>query len=436
MKSMVSPEPWVTARYSWLAALAAVALVGGFGGWAALAELSGAVIALGEVRVESNRQVVQHPFGGLVGNILVRDGDQVQALDILIRLDATRLKAERAILQNRLDEAWARQARLRAERDGEVSIHYAEDLAARAVAHPSVGEILKGQERLFTARAETHSRAQAQLRSRIVQIRDEIKGLEGQVAAATEQREIIREDLARLETVLAQGYVRRERVSALKLEETRVNRDIASFISQIAAAHSRIGENEIALVRSDAERIEQVVTELRDLGAQFSELQDELVKIDDQLSRTEIRAPVAGVVHASTVHTIGAVIQPAQPIMFIVPQAERLIVEARVEPAAIDQLYTGQIATVRFPAFNSRTTPEFEGVLHKVSADRMVDEATGLSYYMAEIFIAPQELSRLASLTLIPGMPAETHIRTTARTPLSYLLKPLLDNFQRALREE
>ncbi len=435
MMPPASSKPWATKRYSWLAALAAVALLGGLGGWATLAELSGAVIALGEVRVESNRQVVQHPFGGLVGEILVRDGDRVQAQDALIRLDATRLKAERAILQNRLDETRARQSRLRAERDSEASIPYAEDFVERAVTHPSVGEILKGQERLFIARAETHSRARAQLRSRIVQIRDEIAGLEGQVAAATEQREIIRADLARLETVLAQGYVRQERVSNLKLEETRINRDIASFISQIAAAHSRIGENEIALVRLDAERMEDVVTELRDLGAQLSELQDELVKIDDQLARTEIRAPVAGVVHASTIHTIGAVIQPAQPILFIVPQAERLIVEARVEPAAIDQLYTGQIATVRFPAFNARTTPELEGVLHKVSADRMVDETTGLSYYLAEIFIAPRELSRLAGLTLIPGMPAETHIRTTARTPLSYLLKPLLDNFQRALRE-
>lgn len=435
MKSTDLLKLWATKRYSLMAALAAVALLGGLGGWAALAELSGAVIALGEVRVERNRQVVQHSFGGSVGEILVRDGDRVNAQDVLLRLDATRLKAERAIVQNRLDESRARQARLRAERDGEASIPYAEDLVTRAAEHPGVAEILKGQERLFQARAATHSRAQAQLRSRIAQIRDEITGLEGQVAAATKQRTIIREDLVRLEGVLAKGYVRRERVINLRLEETRINRDIASFISQIAAAHSRIGENEIALVRLDAERIEEIVTELRDLGAQLSEFQDELVKIDDQLSRTEIRAPVSGVVHASAVHTIGAVIQPAQPILFIVPQAEELIVEVRVEPESIDQLQFGQAVTVRFPAFNSRTTPELEGTIRKISADRIIEEASGLTYYLAEVFITPQELRRLAGLNLIPGMPAEAHIRTTTRTLLSYLLKPLLDNFQRALRE-
>ena len=435
MKSTDFLESWATKRYSWLAALAAVVLLGGLGGWATLAELSGAVIALGEVRVERNRQVVQHPFGGSVGEILVRDGDRVNAQDVLLRLDATRLKAERAIVQNRLDESRARQARLRAERDGEASIPYAEDLVTRAAEHPGVAEILKGQERLFQARAATHSRAQAQLRSRIAQIRDEITGLEGQVAAATKQSEIVREDLVRLERVLTKGYVRRERVINLRLEETRINRDIASFVSQIAAAHSRIGENEIALVRLDAERIEEIVTELRDLGAQLSEFQDELVKIDDQLSRTEIRAPVSGAVHASTVHTLGAVIQPAQPILFIVPQAEELIVEVRVGLESIDQLQFGQAVTVRFPAFNSRTTPELEGAIRKISADRIIDEASGLAYYLAEVFIAPQELRRLAGLSLIPGMPAEAHIRTTTRTPLSYLLKPLLDNFQRALRE-
>ncbi len=435
MKSTDFLESWATKRYSWLATLAAAVLLGGLGGWATLAELSGAVIALGEVRVERNRQVVQHPFGGSVGEILVRDGDRVNAQDVLLRLDATRLKAERAIVQNRLDESRARQARLRAERDGEASIPYAEDLVTRAAEHLDVAEMLKGQERLFQARAATHSRAQAQLRSRIAQIRDEITGLEGQVAAATKQSEIVREDLVRLERVLAKGYVRRERVINLRLEETRINRDIASFVSQIAAAHSRIGENEIALVRLDAERIEEIVTELRDLGAQLSELQDELVKIDDQLSRTEIRAPVTGVVHASMVHTIGAVIQPAQPILFIVPQAEELIVEVRVKPESIDQLQFDQAVTVRFPAFNSRTTPELEGTIRKISADRIIDEASGLAYYLAEVFIAPQELRRLAGLSLIPGMPAEAHIRTTTRTPLSYLLKPLLDNLQRALRE-
>ena len=427
---------WPAKRYSVVAATAALALTCGLGGWAAFAELAGAVIAQGEVRVASNRQVVQHRFGGTVEAIMARDGDIVHAGQILLRLNDARLKAERAILQRRLDNGHARRARLIAERDGAGEISFNADIRARARHDKDLAELLSGQIRLLAARTATHRESRALIDSRIVQIRDEIAGYRNRMEAARRQEEILRPEIETQRSLYERGLVRRARLIELQLESVRLDRDLAAFASEIAGARSRIGENRVALNRLEAERLERIVIELRELDTQTLDLEDELSKIDDELSGIDIVAPVDGIVHASTVHTASAVIRSAEPVLAIVPLAEQLIVEARIEPASIDRIRRDQPAMVRFPAFNARTTPELEGRVRRVSADRMIDQIVGQPYYVVEVTVAADELERLDGRALIPGMPAEVFVRTDTRTPLSYLLKPLSDHLRHALRED
>ncbi len=427
---------WPVWRYSIAGAIATGALVGVLGGWAAFADLAGAVIAPGEVRVASNRQVVQHRFGGSVAEILVRDGDVVRAGDVLLRLNDTRLKAERAILQRRLDGSRAQRARLVAESDNAATISFGVDLLARARRDPELAEIMSGQASLLAARSSTHREARAQLESRIDQIENEIDGFESQIAAGNGQGEIVRGEIRTLRGLYERGLTMRPMLVERQLEAAGIDRDLAAFASQIAGARSRIGENRIALARLNAERLEQIVTELRELEIRIPDLEDELSKIDDELSGIDVTAPVGGIVHGLSVHTPGAVIRPADPILAIVPSAERLIVEARVAPDSIDELHLDQTAMVRFSAFNARTTPELAGTVARVAADRTIDQVTGQPYYAVEVAVQPRELERLDGLTLIPGMPAEIFMRTAERTPLSYLLKPLTDHLRRAMREE
>ena len=427
---------WPVWRYSIAAAIATGALVGVLGGWAAFADLAGAVIAPGEVRVASNRQIVQHRFGGMVAEILVHDGDVVRAGDILLRLNDTRLRAERAILQRRLDGGRAQRARLVAERDNAATISFGVDLLARAGRDPALADLMSGQTRLLAARSDTHREARAQLESRIDQIENEIDGFESQIAAGNRQSEIVRGEIRTLRGLYERGLTMRPLLVERQLEAAGIDRDLAAFASQIAGARSRIGENRIALARLNAERLETIVTELRELEIQIPDLEDELSKIDDELSGIDVAAPVGGIVHGSIVHTPGAVIRPADPVLAIVPSAERLIVEARVAPESIDELHLDQTAMVRFPAFNARTTPELAGTVARVAADRTIDQVTGQPYYAVEVAVPPDEIGRLDGLALIPGMPAEIFMRTAERTPLSYLLKPLTDHLRRAMREE
>ena len=427
---------WPTRHLSIAAATAALALVGGFGGWAALASLAGAIIAPGEVRVASNRQVVQHRFGGTVAAILARDGDAVQAGEVLLRLNDTQLQAQRAILQRRLDESRARRARLVAERDGTEAIAFDAELHARAGHDTDLAELMSGERRLFEARSRTHVESRALLESRIVQIEHEVAGFQSQIGAATRQHAIVTAEMDIQRGMFEQGLAPRTPMVERQLEAARIDRDLASFASGIAGARSRIGEHRISLSRMDAERMEEIVAELRDLDVEIPNLEDELLAVDDELSGIDVTAPLDGIVHASAVHTPGAVIRPAEPVLAIVPLAERLVVEARVAPASIDDVHPDQSATVRFPAFNARTTPELEAVVARVSPDRVIDDATGQPYYSVEIAVPMPELERLDGRALIPGMPAEVFVRTAERTPLSYLIKPLSDHLRRALREE
>jgi HlyD family secretion protein len=439
--ALPAPEQAVTRRWSAAGAMrlglaASFVLVFGLGAWSVLASIAGAVVAPGRLKVETNRQVVQHLEGGVVAEINVQDGDRVTAGDVLIRLDDTLLRAELAIVESQLFEALARIGRLEAEQEGATAIRFDAELLDRAATHPEVAALVEGQRRLFDARTETMTREREQLRERQVQIREEIRGAEAQRDSLSIQLGFIAQELADQRALLEKGLTQTSRVLALERENARLTGQTGALTAQIAEARGRITEIDVQLTGREATRREEAITQLRDLRREEAELRERRLSGVERLSRLEIRAPRSGEVLGSTVSTVRAVIRAAEPIMYVVPTEEALIVESQIEVVNVDQVYPGQAARLRFSAFNQRTTPEIDGVVKRVSADALTEESSGRSFYVVEIAIAEAGMAALEGLTLVPGMPVEAFIQTGERTPLSYLLHPITEFFNRGLREE
>ena len=411
---------------------ALVLLVGVVGLWSVGTRISGAVIAPGMVVVENNRQVVQHPEGGIVGEIRARDGDRVAAGDVLIRLDDAALAGELATLGVQLLELRARRARLEAERDGAAEVRFPSDLLAAAGA---AAEQIEGQRALFAARRETLAREAAQIGERIRQSRNQIAGTGAQIAALEEQLSLIRADLTGQETLLAKGLVQAQKVSALKREAARLAGEIGRLTADISQLRDQIAALEIEALKLESARREAAIAELRDIQVRELELGETRAGLVRRRARLEVRAPVAGVVYGSTVFAEKAVVRAAEPLMYVVPQTQPLLVSARVEALDIDQIHVGQEARLRFTAFNQRLTPEVAGRVVGVSADVIRDEVSGLSYYRVDVAPDADGRANLERLALVPGMPVEAFLKTGERTPLSYLTKPLADYFGRAMRE-
>lgn len=429
-------DSWNPFRYIVAGVAAIVLLVGGLGGWSAFAKLSGAVIAGGELRAEGNRQVVQHQEGGIVAEILVRDGDHVASGDVLFRLDETRLRAELAIVDVQLNEALARIARLNAERDGRDQMPVSSELKARMNVDPEFEAMVDGQLKLFEARLESLRAERTQLSSLITQTLDRIQGAKDQIIAYQRQIGLIEQEIESQQGLFDKGLATAAPLLTLKRDEARLSGEIAALRATIAAAQSEIAATRVERLQLDGERREQAIGELRDLRAEVAERRQQRIAIADQLTRMEIRAPLGGIVHALAVHSRQAVIEPAEPLLHIVPEDEALVVEVSVKPTAIDNLHVGQDAALRFPAFNMRTTPSIPGVISNISADRHINEKTDESYYKVEIALAGDRPGHIGDLQLLPGMPVEAHIRTAERTPISYLIKPLADQLERAMRED
>ncbi|MEO1331395.1 MAG: HlyD family type I secretion periplasmic adaptor subunit, partial [Pseudomonadota bacterium] len=421
-------------------ALLVAFLLFGVGVWSANANISGAVISqIAELRVESKRKTVQHLEGGVVSEILVKNGDVVQAGDPLMRLDQTAIAANVAIIDGQLDELMARAARLDAEALDKPEIAPDHETLQRAEARPRGAELLEAQRILFSARLETLNQQVSQLSGRVVQTADQIEGAQAQIEALDRQLELIREELVDSRSLLRKGLIQKTRVVALEREEARLAGQRGAQVSEVAQLRGRIAEIELRALELRSNRREQAITELRDVAAQIAELQERRTSLAESLDRMEIRAPSDGVVHELAVNTVGGVVTPANPIMYVVPIDERLIVEARIDTASRDQVYPQQDAVIIFPGFNQRTTPQIEGRVSKISADREYDEATRAPYFIVEVAIPEDQLGRLTSAIdtdLVPGMPAEVHIQTGARSAASYLLRPLTDSFNRSLREE
>lgn len=410
-------------------------LVFGFGGWAAVATLSGAVIAPATIVVESNLKKVQHPTGGVIGEINVREGSPVRAGDVVVRLDETVTRANLAVVVKQLDELTGRRARLIAERDGADAIAFPEDLTARA-ASEDVATILKGEAMVFTARREAREGQKAQLRERVSNLRQEIEALDSQINARASQLRLISEELVGVKDLFQRNLVPITRINPLYREEARLNGEVGALRANIAQSRIRIAETELQIIQIDQDLRAEVLRDLRETEAKIAELAERRIAAQDQLKRIDIRAPQDGLVHQLAVFTVGGVIAPGETLMMIVPQTEALAIEAKVAPQDIDQVFVGRDAFVRMTAFNQRTTPELTGHVSRVSPDATKDQQTGLHYFVARIEVPPEELAKLGSLKLMPGMPAEVHIPTGDRTAMSYFLKPLTDQVARAFKED
>nr|WP_123794243.1 HlyD family type I secretion periplasmic adaptor subunit [Pacificibacter maritimus] len=414
-----------------------VLLLGGFGLWSVVARIDGAIVASGQVQVEQNRQVVAHPDGGEISSVQVREGSSVRAGDVLLQLDGREISSSLAITEGQLFEMMARAGRLQAERDGAETIWFDEELLSRGAIDADVARLIEGQRALFHARRLTAQQEIEQLGKRSVQISAQIDGMSAQRSALDQQQALTEQDLASQDSLLTRGLTQQSRVNALRKELADVLGRAGSISASIAQAQSQITEIELQILKLSSGRREDAITTLRDIQARSLELRQQRAVLKERLKRLEIRAPVSGIVYDLAVFGAGAVITPAAPLLYIVPQDTPLVVSARVNPIHVDQVYPGQPVRLRFSSFDSRTTPEIEGTVTKVSADAFVDEATRSSYYLTQIRIDEKQRSLLpADVVLIPGMPVETFMSTGERSPLAYLTKPLTDYFVRAFRED
>ncbi len=404
------------------------------GGWAATTEFSGAVVASGSLVVESEVKKVQHLTGGVVRELLVSNGDRVSAGDVVIRLDETVTQASLAIVQKALNEAMARQARLRAEQEDASEILFPDELLSLATT-PEVKALMDGELKLLGMRKASRSGMKSQYAERIGQLRDQIQSYSEQIAAKDREIGFIQQELEGVRDLLAKKLVSVGRANALEREGARLSGERGSLASAVAQTKGKITETELQILQIDQDFRTEVGKELAELRGKISELVERKIAAEDQLKRIDIRAPRDGTVHQLAIHTVGGVVAPGETLMLIVPTSERLAVEAKVAPQEIEQIHQGQRAMLRFSALNHSTTPEVGGVVSLVSADLTVDQRSGQSFYTVRIAVADDELARLHGAKLTPGMPVEAFLQTQQRTVLTYFTKPLADQVARAFRE-
>ena len=430
------PSPTPSARGPVLFGFLALAmLVGGFGLWATTTEIAGAVVSSGRVEVEQNQQVVQHPDGGVVEAIFVRNGDLVKAGDPLIQLDGTLLRSELTIVEGQFFEILARRGRLEAERDDSRHLSFPEELVKAAGQRPDFAALMAGQENLFAARQETSANEIEQLQKRRAQILNQIDGIAAQRVSAADQLALIDKELTDLRSLLDRGLTQAGRVLALEREKARLAGTAGELDAARAEAEGKVTEIDIEILKRGSTRREDASTQLRDLGYRELELAERRRSLIEQIDRLDIRAPVSGIVHALQVTTPRSVVRAAEPVLYIIPQDRPLVIAAQVSPIHVDEIAIGQEVALRFGAFDSRTTPELLGQVRQISADALTDETSRASYYRTEIVLDRGELAKLDGRAIIPGMPVEVFIRTGERTPLAYLVKPLAEYFSRAFRE-
>jgi membrane fusion protein, type I secretion system len=408
----------------------------GIGGWAATSQLSGAVIGQGVVVVDSSVKKVQHATGGIVGELRVREGDRVNAGDILIRLDETQTLANATIVTKSVDELLARQARLEAERDGADQVVFPKALLDRTKdSNSEASRAIAAETKLFDLRRQARTGQKAQLKERSAQLQEEIKGYLGQVDAKQKEVDLIHQELDGVRSLWQKNLVPIQRLTSLERDSARLEGERSQLGGMIAQSKGKIAEIELQIIQVDQDLRTEVGKDLIETRAKLSELSERKIAAVDQLNRIDIRAPQSGRVHELSVHTVGGVIAPGEQIMLIVPDADALAVDVKIMPRDIDQVYVGQAATMRFAAFDQKTTPEIEGQVSMLSPDITQDQRTGKSYYTARVTLKSQELEKLGGSKLVPGMPVDVFIKTTGRTALSYLMKPLQDQAERAFKE-
>lgn len=410
-------------------------LVFGMGAWGAVSNISGAVVSSGSLEVEGNRQVIQHPTGGVIKAILARNGDHVKAGDVLIQLDSEDLFPELATVEGQWFEMLATRSRLQAERDGLPDIVFDPELINREAGSPQIRDLMAAQLKQFEARRKLQSDEEGQLLEQRTQITKQNEGLVALQAATQSQIDLLSKEISGQQQLLDQGLTEVTRVLTPRRELARLEGVAGQVEASIAENRGKIAEIEIERVRLVSKVREEAHSQLRDLEFREIEAREKRRGLLEQISRLDLRAPVDGVIYGSAVDTLRGVIRPAEPVMYVVPENTPLIVRAKVDTIHIDQVHAGQEAVLRFSAFDQRTTPEVFGHVTSVSADAYEDERRGLRYYEADIRLDAGQLDRLNHVELMPGMPVESFIKTGDRNALSYFVKPLSDYFTRAFRD-
>lgn len=408
-------------------------MFGFFGGWALLAPLDSAALAPGVVTVQTYRKTVQHLEGGIVKELLARDGDQVQTGQPLIILDDTQLRAEYDIVRSQLISAQAAEARLLAERDGLEAIDFARMIeleSLRAI------EAQEGETQVFDSRRRAHEGEREVLQQRVNQLRQQIKGLNELAQTKQKLAHSYRAEVAELSDLLKGGYIDKQRLLEQERRLDTSLAEVAEHKSEITRIELQITETELQILQLDKQFNTEVVGRLAEVQAQAFDLEQRLLALQERIDRTIIRAPESGMIIGMTVHTVGGVISPGSPLLDIVPSASQLIIEAEVSPMDIDRVDIGKEADIRFSSFNSATTPVIQGVVTHVSGDRLVNEQTGMPYYLARLRLTEDGLRNLGPRQLVPGMPAEVLINTGERTLFQYLMQPIDNAFARSLIEE
>ncbi|MGE0744769.1 MAG: HlyD family type I secretion periplasmic adaptor subunit [Rhodospirillales bacterium] len=412
-----------------------LAVFGGVGAWSALASLDSAAIAPGTITVESKRKAVQHMEGGIVRQILVEDGAIVRRGETLVRMDDTRVKAQLAILRGQLDAAKALAARLTAERDDAAGIDFPGELLERA-GDANVRQILEGQRILFDARRASRRGEIEILQQRVGQLKEEIAGLQRQQRARSEQISLINDELKGLTELFEKGYAPKTRILALQREAARLTGERGQDIAQIARAENSIGEAQLRILQIRKDVQEKVAQELRETRDKVYDLEERLVAAKDQLDRTEVVSPVDGIVMGKTVFTEGGVVQAGNTMMYVVPNDDRLVIEAQLSVNNIDDVKLGDEVEVRLSGIVQRKVPLLFGKLTYVSPDRQADERTGMPFYTARVEVPEHELLKIKDVKLSAGMPAEVFVKTGERTPLDYMLMPLVNSINKSFREQ
>ncbi len=409
-----------------------VILIGGFGGWAASAQLAAAVVAQGSIVVAKNVKKIQHREGGIVAKINVENGDEVRSGSILITLDDTQVRAALGVLKSQMEELAGRRARLLAERDTLDAIKFPAELSTSSEGL----SILSGEQRVFEDNQSTRVSQKEQLTARIGQFGEEIKGLQAQQASKQRELKAVRKELRRIKRLHRKKLTTIARVEAAEKEEERVKGALGGFKAQIARAGGQINEVKLQILSIDQRARTEAQKELRIVEAKLAELDERRLAAQDRLQRMVLRAPIDGSVHQLNVHTIGGVVSAAEPLMLIVPQNDKLSVEVRFNATDIDQVTIGQKARIRFSAFNQSTTPEVPGVVTHIAPDVIRDSKSGLSYYLGRLNLTADGVKKIGNRKLLPGMPAEIYITTSERSALSYFVKPFTEKFNNMFNEE
>lgn len=404
------------------------------GVWGYLAPLDSAALAPGYVTVKSHSKTVQHLDGGIVSQLLAKDGDIVKEGDVLLKLDGTEVKAQLEILRGQMITLSAQEARLVAERDHKGEITFPDILQDLSDAH--IVEARQGENQNFQARKNSHEGEISVLKQRMSQLSSKINGLQGQRSSKQQLKVSYADEMGDLKEMLAQGFADKQRLRDIERHHAIVTGEIASLTSDIASSEMQIGETKLQILQLEKQFQEEVVAKLGEVQAELYDVSQRFTATADKVTRTDIKAPASGRVLGLSVHNIGGVITPGKPILDIVPQQEELIINAQVSPIDIDRVRTGLVAEVRFSSFKQALTPKVMGKVINLSADKLTEERSGITYYQAQIELTPDSYAKLRGLELLPGMPAEVFINTGERTVFEYLMQPITNAFARAFIED